>query len=195
MVPCPNFVASLRRLHSEHRGAVVKPARFALTHEEQARGKKWCLREVATEARWFAGRASPSRENGSPTAHWHYAASNALSVERRYVEQIGGWDEGYHGWGEEDMDFAYRCTGRGWVSFFRNPSGFMPSISTTTRQITGPSLWSAMRGDSWANSLEVYESACRRTRPAVSHSAGNRRTGAARSTNSRAAYTRRAPWS
>jgi len=108
MVPCPNFIASLRHLHSEHHGAVVKPARFALSREEQARGKAWCLRDVATEARWFAGRAARTRENCTRTAHWYYAASNALSVERRYVEQIGGWDEGYHGWGEEDMDFAYR---------------------------------------------------------------------------------------
>jgi GT2 family glycosyltransferase len=107
MVPCPKFIDSLRRLHSEHHGAVVKPVRFALTQEEQARGKASCLRDVATQARWFGGRASQSRETCAPTAHWYYAASNALSVERSYVEQIGGWDEGYHGWGEEDMDFAY----------------------------------------------------------------------------------------
>jgi GT2 family glycosyltransferase len=108
MVPCPEFIASLRRLHSEHHGVVVKPARFALSQEEQARGKAWCLRDVATEERWFAGEPPQDCENYAPTAHWYYAASNALSVERRRVEQIGGWDEGYHGWGEEDMDFAYR---------------------------------------------------------------------------------------
>ena len=66
-----------------------------------------CLGDIATQTRWFRGHASQSRETCTPTAHWYYAASNALSVERHYVDQIGGWDEGYHGWGEEDMDFAY----------------------------------------------------------------------------------------
>ncbi len=121
MVPCPTFIDSLRHLHSEHHGAVVKPARFALTQEEQTRGKAPCLRDVATEARWFRGHASQSRETCTPTPHWYYAASNALSVERRYVEQIGGWDEGYHGWGEEDMDFAYSLHRAGLGFVFPEP--------------------------------------------------------------------------
>jgi GT2 family glycosyltransferase len=108
MVPCPTFLESLRRLHSEHRGTVVKPARFALTRAEQARGKMSCLQDVASGARWFSARRSQAGETCRPTPHWYYAASNALSVERRYVEQIGGWDEAYQGWGEEDMDFAFR---------------------------------------------------------------------------------------
>ena len=108
MVPCPTFLDSLRSLHSEFPRTVIKPTRFALTLGQQARGKAACLHDVATRARWFPGRASRSSKTCQPTAHWYYAASNALSVERRYVERIGGWDEGYHGWGEEDMDFAYR---------------------------------------------------------------------------------------
>ena len=121
MVPCPTFIDSLRRLHSEHHGAVVKPVRFALTQTEQARGTASCLRDVATQARWFAGRTSRSRETCTPTPHWYYAASNALSVERGYVEQIGGWDEGYHGWGEEDMDFAYNLHRSGLGFVFPEP--------------------------------------------------------------------------
>jgi predicted glycosyltransferase involved in capsule biosynthesis len=39
---------------------------------------------------------------------WQCAASNAIGVSHHFVSQVGGWDEGYSGWGEEDMDFAYR---------------------------------------------------------------------------------------
>jgi hypothetical protein len=39
---------------------------------------------------------------------WQFAASNAISVSHDFVSLVGGWDEGYSGWGEEDMDFAYR---------------------------------------------------------------------------------------
>jgi GT2 family glycosyltransferase len=120
MIPSPKFVEALRRLHGEHPRAVVKPARFALTGEEQARGKASCLRDVATVARWCSGARNP-RDDGEPTAHWYYAASNALSVERRYIEQITGWDEGYRGWGEEDMDFAYRLHQAGLSFLFPDP--------------------------------------------------------------------------
>jgi glycosyltransferase involved in cell wall biosynthesis len=107
MVPSPTFVDSLRRLHVQYARAVCKVERLALTQQEQARGKAGCLREVATVERWWMGTDAELR-GCVPTKHWYFAASNALSVERRYVEEIGGWDEGYHGWGEEDMDFAYR---------------------------------------------------------------------------------------
>jgi glycosyltransferase involved in cell wall biosynthesis len=39
---------------------------------------------------------------------WQCAASNAIGVSHDLVSEVGGWDEGYSGWGEEDMDFAYR---------------------------------------------------------------------------------------
>jgi GT2 family glycosyltransferase len=39
---------------------------------------------------------------------WTRCASNNLSVRRRWAGVVGGWDEGYVGWGKEDMDFAYR---------------------------------------------------------------------------------------
>jgi glycosyltransferase involved in cell wall biosynthesis len=44
---------------------------------------------------------------------WDYCASNNLSVRREHVVHGGGWDETFVGWGEEDMDFAYRLYLRG----------------------------------------------------------------------------------
>jgi GT2 family glycosyltransferase len=124
MVPGPHFLAALRRLHQENPGVVVKAARLSLTAEEQARGKAPCLRDVATGERWLGRPADPVRAKRLPcarTAKWYFAASNALSVERRHVERVGGWDEGYHGWGEEDMDFAYRLHRAGLGFAFPGP--------------------------------------------------------------------------
>jgi len=50
---------------------------------------------------------------GSPislpySTRWDYCASNNLSIRRSEVERIGYWDEKFIGWGEEDIDFAYR---------------------------------------------------------------------------------------
>jgi len=39
---------------------------------------------------------------------WDWCASNNLSVRRHFVRAARGWDERFVGWGEEDMDFAYR---------------------------------------------------------------------------------------
>lgn len=48
-------------------------------------------------------------DNWLPYSHrWDWCASNNLSVRRREVERIGWWDDRFVGWGEEDMDFAYR---------------------------------------------------------------------------------------
>ena len=108
MVPSPGFAGALARLHEEHRGVAIKSPRMALTRAEQKRGKRSCLRAVATPERWIKEPRPARRPRCVRTPHWYLAASNALSVERRFVERIGGWDEAYQGWGEEDMDFAYR---------------------------------------------------------------------------------------
>ncbi len=42
------------------------------------------------------------------SSRWDYCASNNLSVRSKYVKEIGCWDENFIGWGEEDIDFAYR---------------------------------------------------------------------------------------
>ena len=85
------------------------------------RGKRSCLRAVATPDRWIDGTRPPRRSPCPRTSHWYLAASNALSVERCFVERIGGWDEEYHGWGEEDMDFAYRLHLAGLSFVFPEP--------------------------------------------------------------------------
>jgi GT2 family glycosyltransferase len=122
MIPSPEFASALRHLHAVHDGVAIKSPRMALTQAEQARGKRSCLRHVATPRRWLAtGRTTRRSLTCTRTSDWYLAASNALSVERRFVERIGGWDEEYQGWGEEDMDFAYRLHLAGLEFLFPEP--------------------------------------------------------------------------
>ncbi|HCU36165.1 MAG TPA: hypothetical protein DGT21_12175 [Armatimonadetes bacterium] len=116
MVPGPHSLSAIRALHARERSIVVKAERFALSSDDQSRGKRECLQMIADAWRWCEAVEGPDRTGGAAAANgpicksdrWYYAASNAISVERRLVEATSGWDEGYTGWGEEDMDFAYR---------------------------------------------------------------------------------------
>jgi glycosyltransferase involved in cell wall biosynthesis len=49
---------------------------------------------------------------------WDWCASNNLSVRAIHVKRIGYWDENFYGWGEEDMDFAYRLFINGCIPTF-----------------------------------------------------------------------------
>lgn len=135
MIPGPNCLTGIRELHTGEPGIVVKVERFALSRACQRAGKRRCLRMIAQPERWLGegdcqivGGAASAR--GGPvdrTDRWYFAASNAVSVERPWVEKIGGWDEGYIGWGEEDMDFAYRLHLAG-VAFVFPPAGRLYAV-------------------------------------------------------------------
>jgi GT2 family glycosyltransferase len=121
MVPGPDFIDALRHLHSRYPNCVIKAARFALTASQQTHGKAWSLREIATATRWLQRLRAQPRPDCAATQHWDWAASNAVSIARHFVQEAGGWDEGYHGWGEEDMDFAYRLHRAGLSFVFPKP--------------------------------------------------------------------------
>jgi glycosyltransferase involved in cell wall biosynthesis len=140
MVPGPGFLDNIRRAYSEAPRALVKAARFNLTLKKQRLGKRVCLRAVQAADRWdreplsLLGYEAPVRSNAlaaqpmnrraEPVVsnEWQCAASNAISVSHDLVSEVGGWDEGYSGWGEEDMDFAYRLHLAGAQFLFPDPS-------------------------------------------------------------------------
>ena len=135
MVPGPQLLPAIRALHSRERDIVVKAERFALTPEDQSLGKRRCLQMIADSRRWCEDSEGPGRTGEATSAagpickndRWYYAASNAISVERRLVEAISGWDEGYTGWGEEDMDFAYRLYRAG-AAFVFPPAAMLYAV-------------------------------------------------------------------
>lgn len=59
------------------------------------------------------GKYSSLFSDFSSECRWDYCASNNLSVRTAHVRRIGYWDEQFIGWGEEDMDFAYRLFAQG----------------------------------------------------------------------------------
>jgi glycosyltransferase involved in cell wall biosynthesis len=52
---------------------------------------------------------------------WHHTFSCNVSVRREHIEAVGGFDEGFVGWGLEDSELAYRLHRRG-LAFAYNPA-------------------------------------------------------------------------
>lgn len=169
MVVGPDYIKSIRMLHSIDQNIMIKGLRFSLSKTEQSKGLEHCwaiisqnrmkdlvesdiyrttdifrvsnahdptigfiaasiLPVLATnyKTRKFtrrqllgmAGLLAFGTFSSSPVAkmvpymeystRWDFCASNNLSVRKSHVMKIGKWDEAFTGWGEEDIDFAYR---------------------------------------------------------------------------------------
>lgn len=134
MVLSPDYVANLQHLHSVHPSALVKGTRIDVDEPlpvwpgEQELQKCGLAASPGAEygptfgaIQHFPQVPSPSQSvsrqdevgnNVGSTAYvsgrWDWCASNNLSVRRRHVVAAGGWDERFIGWGEEDIEFAYR---------------------------------------------------------------------------------------
>jgi glycosyltransferase involved in cell wall biosynthesis len=50
---------------------------------------------------------------------WHYAFSCNLSVRREHLLAVGGFDDGFRGWGLEDSELGYRLRRRGLAFAFQ----------------------------------------------------------------------------
>lgn len=126
MILAPHYVAAIRRIHAADHLALVKGARYSIPVCEQHRGT-WHVLWVASEperypvvneslysgaSRSQTGRDKPGKHDLQNmlrySARWDYCASNNLSVRRCHIVSVGFWDESFIGWGEEDIDFAYR---------------------------------------------------------------------------------------
>lgn len=51
------------------------------------------------------------------TEHWICGSSGAFSAPKSVILDVGGFDEGFHGWGYEDIEFAYRLSHKGLPSY------------------------------------------------------------------------------
>jgi glycosyltransferase involved in cell wall biosynthesis len=112
----------LRAVHAEDRWARKPPNLL---------GYEGVVHSWSDRSKGRKHRSGPSALAAQPTDRpaeflvsdeWQSAASNAISVSHDFVSQVGGWDEGYSGWGEEDMDFAYRLHLAGARFLFPDPS-------------------------------------------------------------------------
>lgn len=111
-------------LHRLHAGVAVKYPVYGipqnLSRERLAdvaslvlQGDRIGLGKLVTKPLSIDTRPLPRRLRGRRTTVWQLCASHCLSVERKHVAHIGGWDPAFVGWGEEDMEFAYRLHSSG----------------------------------------------------------------------------------
>jgi glycosyltransferase involved in cell wall biosynthesis len=54
-------------------------------------------------------------ERGKPVAETYFLDSNALSMKREDIQQIGGFDPEFIGWGHEDTELGYRLSKNGFM--------------------------------------------------------------------------------
>lgn len=119
VIPEPRLVAFAIRLHAKiprivvkypvysiperiHRESIDSLAPSMISHDLSRLGPLAAKHICAYTARL------PKRLRGARTAMWFACASHCMSVERQDVEAAGGWDEEFVGWGEEDLELAYR---------------------------------------------------------------------------------------
>ncbi len=134
MVLAPSYIASLRLIHGVHPRTLVKGTRIDVDkafsswpNEQEIRDRSLAVRPGAE---YGAASSEPADTSSTPSpsplstgtrrdkhpicsglyvsGHWDWCASNNLSVRRRHVVAVGGWDEHFVGWGEEDIELAYR---------------------------------------------------------------------------------------
>jgi GT2 family glycosyltransferase len=115
----PKYVEEVKRYHSIFRRAYIRGRRHGVSAAYQANGIETCLAAVAKQqpvapllpVGYVAEPENSAAKLAWGTAYrdrWEWCASNNLSVRSEYVRQIGYWDEGFLGWGEEDIDFSFR---------------------------------------------------------------------------------------
>lgn len=105
----PRYIETILQIHSTDGGAVVYGRRLQLSAVDQLRGPIHCLGIVA---RGPAG-SNEARTISPHSDNWEQCLGNNLSVRRTQAELVGLWDENFVGWGEEDIDFAYRLCRNG----------------------------------------------------------------------------------
>lgn len=133
MMVGPEYLMTVRRLHALNRAALIKGTRIdaSISDLETVTGSVTedlgstlplggeyigYQRTAANAA--VAIDLAPSNKMSTDVVvldrsqwilgRWDWCASNNLSVRRRFIRAARGWDERFVGWGEEDMDFAYR---------------------------------------------------------------------------------------
>lgn len=130
MIVGPEYLMTVRRLHTLNRAALIKGTRIDasisdlntvtnnVTEDIGPRlplgGEYLRYQHIATHPAVTSNQMSTDAVafelDGSRWIldRWDWCASNNLSVRRKYVCAARGWDQRFVGWGEEDMDFAYR---------------------------------------------------------------------------------------
>ncbi len=119
VIPDPHLPRAAIELHEANSGVAIKYPVYGIPQKLSADGlseiaalvldgKRNRLGKLLTKPVAIDTRPLPRRLRGRRTKIWQLCASHCLSVERKSVERAGGWDLSFSGWGEEDIELAYR---------------------------------------------------------------------------------------
>ena len=119
IVPEPRIIRVAARIHAANRKVVVKYPVYSIPEPNHQASIAVLaplvisqnLRALGPSVTKHCGidtRPLPRRLRGRRTHIWVLCASHCTSVERSEVEAVGGWDDRFVGWGEEDLELAYR---------------------------------------------------------------------------------------
>jgi glycosyltransferase involved in cell wall biosynthesis len=114
----PDFVAKHLEAQSKRRGLIIgeprcisSPGRF--TSQELVNSFDAIALRFGSEERWWRDACLPAVAHHGPhltgfLAPWMMCRTSNLSVPRRDLVAVGGFDEAFHGWGLEDVELCYR---------------------------------------------------------------------------------------
>ncbi len=115
-VASPEFLAEHARLHEQSsQPLVVHGAQRRVTHAtiEDVTDRFATLAQSSSPEPWWEDACEPMARAFGPALEnfrlpWTLASTGNLSAPRALLLQAGGFDEGFTGWGLEDLDLAYR---------------------------------------------------------------------------------------
>ena len=113
IIPSPGVIELILQLDWKGRGTAVKvPRRY---HRLET------LR-VCPVTGW-------TTQPPAPTALFESFYSDCFAIRKEIVQEIGGWDTHFIGWGEEDVEFGFRCQEASVpLQFPNHPNGFTTHI-------------------------------------------------------------------
>jgi len=119
IIPEPRIIPAALQVHAKNPRVVAKYPVYSILEADHTRSLPELASLIISQnlprlgplVREHCGidtRPPPRRLRGERTDIWALCASHCTSVEWKEVEEIGGWDEAFLGWGEEDLELAYR---------------------------------------------------------------------------------------
>ena len=119
VIPEPRLFAYCVQLHKKENNIAVKYPVYSITAQIQQMGLDILVENIVSHNIQNFGplvtkhvgidtRPLPKRLRGIRTKLWVLCASHCTSFLRKDVELANGWDEDFKGWGEEDLELAYR---------------------------------------------------------------------------------------
>lgn len=133
VIPEPRIITAALQIHAEHPRVAVKYPVYNVPRVDHEGELPVISSLIVLQDRVRLGprvqisrcsdiRLLPRRLRGQRTALWMFCVSHCTSIPWTEVEAIGGWDENFLGWGEEDLELSYRLHQGGVEFLYPHPN-------------------------------------------------------------------------